>query len=136
MTPLQSAAYDGNLRIVQELIKYNADINPKDDVGETAIYDASRGLTLDCASIVRLLLEHGADVNVRQEGGFTPLHRASMSGALEVARVLLEHGANVQAEDTMGRTPLVVVLLWNGDEATATRKLMTKLLVEHGAKLE
>src|SRR5712671_7606716 len=66
MTPLQSAAYHGNLRIVQELIKYNAYINAKDRDAETAIYDASRAHTLDCANIVRLLLEHGANVNVRQ----------------------------------------------------------------------
>jgi len=132
ITPLQSAAYHGNLRIVQELIKYNADINTKDFRGETAIYDASRGHTLDCPNIVRSLLEHGADVNVRQDGGKTPLHMATMKGALEVARVLLEHGANVQAEDDRGRTPLQLVSSrknFNLDE-------MTKLLVEHSAKLE
>jgi len=132
MTPLQSAAYDGNLRTVQELIKYNPDVNAKDGEGETAIYDASRGRTLDCANIVRLLLEHGADVNVQQCEGWTPLHRASMDGALEVARVLLEHGANVQAQDNRCRTPLEIVLSWN----RLNRDEMTKLLVEHGAKLE
>jgi hypothetical protein len=130
ITPLHSAAYDGNLRIVQELIKYNADINTKDDAYETAIYDASRGLTLDCPNIVRLLLEHGTDVNVRQSEGSTPLHKASMEGALEVARVLLEHGANLQAQDNRGRTPLQVV------SSRKNRDEMTKLLVEHSAKLE
>jgi ankyrin repeat protein len=115
---------------VQELIKYKADINAKDQDGETAIFDASRGKTLDCANIVRLLLEHGADVNVRQKDGLTPLHRASMDGAraLEVARVLLEHGANVQAEDNCFRTPWKVVSL------RKNRHEMTKLLVLHGAK--
>ena len=129
-TPLQSAAYHGNLRIVQELIKYNADINAKDPKGETAIYDTSRGHTLDCPNIVRLLLEHGADVNVRQYIGLTPLHRASMDGALEVARVLLEHGANVQAEDNSGRTPFQVV------SSRKNRDEMTKLLLKCGAESE
>ena len=137
ITPLQSAAYHGNLRIVQELIKYNADINTKDFRGETAIYDASRGHRLDCPNIVRLLLQHGADVNVRQNDGLAPLHMASMNGALEVARVLLEHGANVQAEDVRGRTPLQVVSENDyRDDSEVTRKLMTKLLIEHGATLE
>jgi hypothetical protein len=131
-TPLQSAAYDGNLRIVQELIKYNADINAGDYEGDTAIYDASRGHTLDCPNIVRLLLEHGADVDVRQNEGLTPLHMASMKGALEVARVLLEHGADVQAEDNRGRTPLQVVSSWQN----LNRDEMTRLLVERGAELE
>jgi ankyrin repeat protein len=130
ITPLQSAAYHGNLRIVQELIKYNADINAKDPKGETAIYDTSRGHTLDCPNIVRLLLEHGADVNVRQYIGLTPLHRASMDGALEVARVLLEHGANVQAEDNSGRTPFQVV------SSRKNRDEMTKLLLKCGAESE
>jgi hypothetical protein len=131
ITPLQSAAYQGNLRIVQELIKYNADINAKDALGEGAIYDASRGHTLDCPNIVRLLLEHGADVNVRQYERLTPLHRASMEGAMEVARVLLEHGANVHAEDGEERTPLQVV---SEIDDEMTRSSMTKLLVEHSAK--
>ena len=63
-----------------------------------------------------------------------------MDGALEVARVLLEHGANVQAEDNRGRTPLQVVSEYDyRDDSKVTRKsklMMTKLLVEHGAKLE
>jgi hypothetical protein len=130
ITPLQSAAYHGNLRIVQELIKYHADINAKNSVDETPIYDASRGHTLDSPNIVRLLLEHGADVNVRVYRGLTPLHKASMSGAMEVVRVLLEHGADVQAEDIIGRTPLQVVL------STENYYEMTKLILEHRAKLE
>jgi hypothetical protein len=107
-TPLHSAAYYGNLEVVQKLIEYGADIGAEDQDGRTPLYDGSEGhFPKDC-SVLRLLLEHGADVNARTKRGETPLLRASFCGALEVVRVLLEHGADVTAKDDRGRTALHV----------------------------
>jgi ankyrin repeat protein len=108
-TLLNSAAHSGCLQMVKELIiKYNADINAQDDVGDTPLHDVSRTSTPSGPNVVRVLVEHGANVNSRANDGSTPLHRAARNGNLEVARVLIEHGADEQAEDKIGRTSLQV----------------------------
>jgi ankyrin repeat protein len=123
-TPLHSAAYFGNLGIVQKLIEYGADIDARDEGGYTPLYLSSEGVNLKDPSVVRLLLDHGADVNPRTNHRSTPLHMASRWGAIEVARILLEYGADVEAEDDKGRTPLTV---------GKNRGDVIKLLLEHGA---
>jgi ankyrin repeat protein len=129
-TTLCSAAYYGDLEMVQVLLSLKVDVNDRGMYNWTPIHNASQGpdpwlshasynkpqLLLD---VTRLLLEHGADVNARIEHGAaivghdiddkgkTPLHVAVADhGRVEVVRVLLEHGANVGAEDDKGRTPL------------------------------
>jgi len=134
---LHSAAYYGDLEVVQKLIEYDAEIGGKDHHGCTPLHLAPgdfgvKDLPVPRPSVLRLLLEHGADVNARREDGSTPLHRASAFGAPEVARVLLEHGADIKAEDNDGRTALQVA---ERDEAgVGNRDEIMKLLLEHGAK--
>ncbi len=76
-TPLHSAAFFGNLEVVQKLIEYDADINAEDKDGWTVLYWASEGRYFKDGFVLRLLLELGADVNARARDGSTPLHRAS-----------------------------------------------------------
>ena len=111
-TPLGSAAYYGDLEMVQILLDYKADVNARNHFNWTPIHFLSCGSRSRIAhlnipqlwpDVARLLLEHGADVNARMNGGKTPLHWA---GTVEVVLVLLEHGAIVGAEDNGGRTPL------------------------------
>src|SRR6267154_4333820 len=136
--PLHSAAFVGNLEVVQKLIEYDADIEVRDEDGWTPLYMVSgRSLHSKDGSVLRLLLKRGADVNARAMDGSIPLHRASVNGVLEVVRLLLEHGADVTAANGDGKTALQVV------GKTAYGEMMvdqgrcdeiTRLLVEHGAK--
>ena len=123
-TPLCSAAYYGDVEMVQVLLlNLKVDVNVRGLDSWTALHDASRGpdSTIShtffnnpqlLSDVARLLLEHGADVNARIERGLenhegrTPLHTAADYGRVKVVRVLLKHGANVGAEDNKGRTPL------------------------------
>jgi hypothetical protein len=125
-TLLHSVAFYGNLRMVQVLLEYDADITAEDEKGRIPLSDASERSTPHSASIVRLLLDRDVDVNVRLRWGSTLLHHAVTFGNVEVARVLLEYGADVQAEDKDGKTPVQIVAR-NRDE-------MRQLLLEHGAK--
>ena len=127
-TPLHSAAYYGDLEVVQKLIEYDADVSAKNDRGCTPLYIASEGNNLKDRAVLRLLLEHGADVNARAADGSTPLHYALIfSRSPEVVRILLEHGADVKAMDDHRRTALRVA------EVHQRHKFM-KLLLEHNAK--
>jgi hypothetical protein len=121
-TPLHSAVYFTNLEVAQKLIEYGANIDVRDENGDTPLYLASGGVRLKDLTVVRLLLEHGADMNARTNHRSTPLHRASSWGAVEVVRILLEHGADVEAEDDKGKTPLRV--------ATAQRQTRQQYEIE------
>ena len=126
-TPLHSAAFYENLKVVQKLIDYEADIHAEDEKGWTPLYLASYGHHFKDGSVLRLLLEHGADVNAQIKDGWTPLHRASSNGVLEVVRLLLEHGADVEVKAIDGKTALQCAAEGGHDE-------IVKLLREHGAK--
>ena len=127
ITPLHSAAHFGDLEVIQKLIEYDADINPKDEKGWTPLHLASIGRHFKDGSILRLLLKHGADINAWSKYGWTPLHWASHNGALEVVRLLLEHGADIEAKRTHGKTAMQEV-------AEGGHKEVVKLLQKHGAK--
>ena len=129
-SPLHSAAYYGQLQMVQTLLlEYKADVNVRKDSGETPLHYLSNNFDSgpyisQLRNISQFLLEHGADVNARSIDLSTPLHVAARCGRIEVVRVLLEYGARVDAEDKEGKTPFRV----------ARHPDIIKLLSEHGAK--
>ena len=131
-TLLHSAAYYGNLEVVQKLVEYDADVNAKDREGRTPFYLASEGIYLKDCSVHRLLLELGADVNAQAEDGGTPLHFASFYGArLDVIHLLVERGADINARSMDGSTPLHKALSSYRDTLEAVR-----LLLESGADVK
>ena len=126
-TPLHSAAYYGDLEVVQKLIEYNANIAAEDDSRRTSIYNVSEGCCSEYRPVLRLLLDHGVDINARTKYGSTPLHIASTFGPPEVVSVLLERGADVNVEDERGKTALQVAEERQHNE-------IVKLLLEYKAK--
>ena len=154
---LCTAAWYGDLEMVQVLLNLEADVNDRGLNNWSPMHTVSHGPdpTLSHTSynnrqllpdVARLLLEHGADVNARieHEGddeGITPLHLAAADrGRVQVVRVLLEHGANVGAEDKKGRTPLHDAAEYRriygffGSEYDVNGKAeVVRVLLEHGA---
>ncbi|KAF8489550.1 hypothetical protein F5888DRAFT_1892870 [Russula emetica] len=126
-TPLHSAAFYGDLEMVQVLLDYGADVNSKNRLRSTPLGYASRDGHRNDARVARLLIAHGADPNTRNMIGSTPLHQASGYGRIEIVRLLIEHGANVEAKDDEGISPLDVA---SGEQ----REEIIKLLSEHLAK--
>ena len=127
-TPLHTTASLGDLEMVQVLLEYKADINARNDIGETPLhlphhqYSGHPNVEPSMPKVARLLLEHGADVNALRNDHSTPLHVAAGYGRADVVCVLLEHSADVGAKNNGGRTAFQLA---RGEE-------VKKLLSKHG----
>ena len=106
---------------IENLIALGADVNERDDRGQTPLHYASGYGILN--KVVKALLKAGAKVNATDKNGNTPLHITSLYGSdnLDVVDFLIENGADVN-----GNTPLH----W----AVAFQRIdKVKLLLESGA---
>ena len=90
---------------VRILISEGADVNAKDNDGDTPLHFAAE--TGD-KGIVELLIAKGADINAQDEFGITPLHEAAQYeyGHKDVVELLVTKGANVNAKTKQGQTAL------------------------------
>jgi ankyrin repeat protein len=134
-TPMQWAARNGYLYIIQLLIAHGADPTIKDSQGYNTLHlvthsssimpllyllqqpisvdsiDAQGHTSLMWAAYqgdalsVDLLLKHGASVTARDEAGLTPLHWAVVRGNKLCIRHLVEKGADISAKELNGKTP-------------------------------
>jgi len=112
-TPLQDAAWRGDVAAIRQLVKEGADVNATDDMGATALSWAARGghplgphrckgEEPGRPEVIAALVELGADPNIQdrrpkgfgRSSGWTPLFVALHHEQFESARVLLEHGAD------------------------------------------
>ena len=89
---LQVASGRGHLAFAEMLLAHGADVNERNDIGETALMDACEQGYL---AVVRLLLAHGADMSPRDQSGESAIWEAAENGHADVVRVLLEAGADL-----------------------------------------
>jgi uncharacterized protein len=88
----KDATKQNNLEKVRTLLGKGADINSKDQYGQTALMNAAQ---TGQAELVRLLIEKGADLNIRAKYNLSALMLSLIAGHPEVARLLIEAGADV-----------------------------------------
>ena len=96
------ASYQGDERMVREILASGPDKDVRDAMGATALHGA---MFQNNTEVVKLLLDHGFDPDAVNNRGFTPLHNAVTANNLEAAKLLLEHGANKRIKCHEGRTP-------------------------------
>lgn len=122
-TPLHLAACAGSVKIIEELLKYNANPEEWDFSGKcTALHCAAAAG--DVAS-VKCLLKAGADVDAGLSGR-SPLHYAVLSNASDCVEALLKAGACPNNPQVYTETPLHVA-------ASLGSVSCLKLLLTHGA---
>lgn len=119
LTPLHRAAGEGNVALMEELIRDGADVNALDskmgvDVLHKAVYSGN-------PEAVRLLLEKGALVDVQSfSNGDTAIHDAiyfkKKSHGKELIDVLLQFHASLSIRNRAGFTPLGAAVLLKDDE--------------------
>ncbi len=113
-------------KMIELLIKYNADVNHEDKYSRTPLKTAIKS---DSEKMVELLIKYNANVNYEDKDGGTPLKTAIKSDSEKIAELLIKHNANVNYEDKYVHVPLNTALS-EGNEK------MVRLLVEHGADIE
>lgn len=120
-TPLSYAAWAGELRHVEFLLKLGAQIDGRNSDGSTALMVAARErFDLDGVNpiILRLIVD-GADVNAKDTKGASPLHYASSWPIIDFSwegqedayartlSCLVANKAIIEAKDNDGMTPLL-----------------------------
>jgi len=125
-SPLIKAILENDKDAIISLVEQGADVNAKDDDGNTALM-----LAVDeqnNGDIVKCLVEHGADINAKNDDGETALIWAALdSGNENVVKYLVEKGADVNIKGEEGQTPLMCAALRSNNGN------VVKYLVEHGA---
>ena len=120
---LISAAKDGDVEALRELVRDGADVGAAQADGTTALHWAAHR---DAVEAVKLLVEAGADVNAANDLGATALWLASENGSAPVVELLLREGADPNLSLLEGETPLMVA-------SRAGNPAVTELLLRHGA---
>jgi len=92
-TDLHSAAQDGDLASVRDLLNQDCNLNQFDECGNTPLLYASQGGHHD---VMKLLITTGADVNAHDEKTISDTALAYIAGncSLETAAILVEAGAD------------------------------------------
>uniref|UniRef100_A0A452IC78 Kinase D interacting substrate 220 n=1 Tax=Gopherus agassizii TaxID=38772 RepID=A0A452IC78_9SAUR len=104
-TPLMLAAEQGNLEIVQELLKKGANCNLEDADNWTALISAAKEGYVD---IVEELLNCNVNLEHRDmQYSIYPIIWAAGRGHSDIVHLLLQHGAKVNCSDKYGTTPLI-----------------------------
>ena len=136
---LHIASKIGSVEILEELLKYNIDIDDTNSRGKTALHVATQS---GHAKIVAILLAYGADVNFQlnmvssnQEIGYNgsksdtrALHIAARNGYHEVLQELLKYDVDIDVRNLETETALHLA----SDRGHAT---IVAQLLEHGANV-
>lgn len=125
-TLLMLAADDPAL--IKFLIEKGADVNAKDDDGETALMKAVASYAKTNLSCVNLLLAKGADINAVNSTGETPLIMAVKKFNVEMAALLLKKGSSADIKDKKGKSA------WTYAFESDSKPMLSLLEKAHAAK--
>lgn len=103
MTPLMSAADNGDLATIERLLLEHVDIDAQDQSGWTALMHAAMN---GRDEVVKVLLEAGANPNLRDRFGRTAFLHAAWHCRYDAMLSLLAAGAKADVEDSKGSSAL------------------------------
>ena len=119
-TPLMLALCVNELETVRQLLKYNADVNARNEIGENVLFyfdcHPSRVQEAICKEAAELLLYHGADVHCKRNSGTTPISSIP-SQILDVVKLLLDNGADVEEKNPTQRNMTVLAKLASAEDS-------------------
>lgn len=101
---LLSAASSGDTAAAARLLGQGADVDAKNNQGDTPLMLATKSGKIDTA---KLLIEKGSNLEAKNNVGETALVAACTAGNVDIAQLLVEKGAATDARDDGGATPLM-----------------------------
>ena len=108
-TPLHNAAVQNNIPMVKKLLELHAEVDAKNDKGQTALHLA---ILAGSIPIVKALLDSKATVNTYTSHELnSPLHLACEGGYRKIVDMLIDAKSEVNQPNFMERTPLHLAAL-------------------------
>jgi hypothetical protein len=109
---LSDAAREGQIALVDELLRAGADVNSTNDAGVTVLM---MSVAFRQPEVTRRLIQGGARIDAQDDRGQTALMTAAQYRNLEIAEILLQAGADPTIRDDSGRTAAA----WVPDDGNA-----------------
>ena len=112
--PVPNAASNGDVKLMEFILKTSYDMNTKEYDGQTAWHYACKfGRSETAQVIIQNAKELGIDLNAKNIYGRTALHLACSNGQTETAQMILknwkEFGIDIKAQDNEGKTVLDLI---------------------------
>jgi ankyrin repeat protein len=160
-TPLHLIVREGKDTIIEALVKLEANLEARNDMGETPLMTAcilgriksvqqliKFGANINTATdlgdsaldmaarnghkkVVEYLLKAGADKDKKGQSGLTVLHSATTCGGGKIVQLLIDAGVEKEKRDNQGRTPLHIAV---GGGRSAVTKILLISGADKGAK--
>ncbi|RLN77767.1 hypothetical protein BBO99_00006489, partial [Phytophthora kernoviae] len=93
----------GDIDSVMLLCEFTADLEARDETGNTPLLAACFQGNFDCA---RFLLQSAVSLRAVNENGDSALHLAAWDGSIDCVMILLEYGADPMTNNRFGLTAL------------------------------
>jgi len=109
--PVHQVAENGDVKLMEFILKTSFDMNAKDRWGNTALHLACwNGQTETAQLIIHYLKKLDIDLNAKNDCGDTALHLACIDGQTETAQLIIKNSIDfdidLNAKSDYGRTPL------------------------------
>uniref|UniRef100_A0A182LZU9 Ankyrin repeat protein n=1 Tax=Anopheles culicifacies TaxID=139723 RepID=A0A182LZU9_9DIPT len=154
--PINMAIRNGNIRMLELLLRRGVDVNSAPLCFINAVYAHSRDIVQllvgrgvkhvnhrdefcqtalhlcverDEFEMARDLIRYGAHINAKNRSGMTPLHLAVQRGNVRLVQLLLDHKCSVDELNYHGETPLIRAVVSNN-------LTLVKILLNNGASIE
>jgi ankyrin repeat protein len=102
-TPLHRAVKNNDIKTINLLLAYKADVNAQDIEGLTPLHLAAERNHHD---VIQILLQHGAHIDAKSKQDYSPLHYAANTGSIMACQKLIWAGADIETKDKYQHTPL------------------------------
>ena len=109
-------AWRMEIDIVSLLVEHGANVNTRDNNGETALIWAA---TFGNEKVASFLVNNGADMEVKDNSGNTALILSARWAKLAVAKLLIKSGANVNAVNDDGNTALCMAAVYSNERVSS-----------------
>lgn len=124
---LITAAKDGDMQAVKELLQRGAAVDERDEQDNTPLTEAARA---GCVQIMRVLIDKGADINHKNKDGNSAILWCACLNHPDGVSLMIEKGADLNTQNIPGKnTPLILAASYGYAD-------IVRLLIDNGANLD